>query len=300
MFSKNILKNFIFSISLFLSKVILIFIVFFLDVDWVQFILLFLPIIIAVAFFTVFERKVLGATQRRRGPNAVGLYGTLQAFSDALKLLSKETVIPSASNFLIFIIAPISTLVFSFFSWAVIPFQDMVVSADLNIGIMFIFAISSLGVYGIIMAGWSSNSKYAFLGSLRSAAQLISYEVSMGLVIMPVLVCAQSLNLSVIVEMQENIYFCVGLFPSAILFFISSLAETNRVPFDLPEAESELVSGYNVEYSSVGFVFFFLAEYLNITLMSSIMVIFSLVADYLHLIFFYLIEYHLFFDLVLK
>ncbi len=298
MFNVKYLSNFIFSSVLFVIKLSVVFVVCVFDFDWLHFLLSFLPLILAVAFFTVFERKLLGSMQRRRGPNAVGLYGSLQAFADAFKLLSKETVIPSSSNFIIFIIAPISTLVFSFFAWAIIPFQDFTVLADLNIGIMFIFAISSLGVYGIIMAGWSSNSKYAFLGSLRSAAQLISYEVSMGLVIMPVLVCTQSLNLSAIVEMQENIYFGIALFPSAVLFFISSLAETNRVPFDLPEAESELVSGYNVEYSSVGFVFFFLAEYLNITLMSSLMVIFSSVVDYLLLIFLFLTGFRLLFDLV--
>jgi len=246
---------------------------FFFDLDWLHFLIFFLPLILAVAFFTVFERKLLAAMQRRRGPNVVGIFGSLQAFADAFKLLAKETVIPVSSNFIIFVIAPISTLLFSFFSWAVIPVQDMVVLADLNIGIMFLFAVSSLGVYGIIMAGWSSNSKYAFLGSLRSAAQLISYEVSMGLVVMPVLLFSQSLNLSVIVEMQSSLFFCIGLFPSLFLFFISALAETNRVPFDLPEAESELVSGYNVEYSSAGFVFFFLAEYLNIVLMSTLLVI---------------------------
>lgn len=205
---------------------------------------LLIPIILSVAFFTVFERKILAAMQRRRGPNVVGVYGLLQAFADGLKLLAKETVIPSSANIIIFILAPILTFTLSLFSWCLIPLDSNLVISDVSLGILILFAISSLGVYGIIMSGWASNSKYAFLGSLRSAAQMISYEVSLGLIIMPILLFTESANLTVIVNAQQIIYFCFPLFPSCILFFISMLAETNRLPFDLPEAESELVSGF--------------------------------------------------------
>lgn len=240
---------------------------------FIRALLLVVPLLLAVAFFTLFERKVMATMQRRRGPNVIGFFGLLQAFADALKLIIKETVLPSASNQVLFIIAPMLTLIFCTLGWAVIPFNAGHVLMDVNLGILYIFAVSSLGVYGIIISGWSSNSKYAFLGSLRSAAQMVSYEVSIGLIIISVVLCAGSLNLSDIVLAQKYIWYCFSLFPLFILFFISSLAETNRPPFDLPEAEAELVSGYNVEYSAVGFAFFFIGEYANILLMCSLQVI---------------------------
>lgn len=245
----------------------------FIGIDFIKNLPIVLPILLSVAFFTVLERKILAAMQRRRGPNFVGIYGLLQAIADALKLLSKETLIPSNSNFFLFILAPIFTFVISMLCWSLIPFDFNIVIADLNLGLLFLFAFSSLGVYGIIISGWSSNSKYAFLGSLRSSAQFISYEISMGLLLIPIILFSQTLNISEIVLAQSNIFFVIPLFPFFILFLITGLAETNRVPFDSPEAESELVSGYNVEYSSIGFTFFFLAEYSNIILMSSIIVI---------------------------
>jgi NADH-quinone oxidoreductase subunit H len=219
------------------------------------------------------ERKTLAAVQRRRGPNEIGFFGLAQAIADALKLLSKETIIPSSSNYIFFIISPMFTFFLSFVAWSVIPFDLNCVIADINLGILFIFAISSLGVYGILLSGWSSNSKYALLGGLRSAAQPISYEISIGLIVMPVIVLSNSTNLTQIVLAQTDIFFIIPLFPSFVLFFISILAETNRTPFDLPEAESELVSGFNVEYSAIGFTLFFLAEYSNIILTSSLMTI---------------------------
>nr|AML60614.1 NADH dehydrogenase subunit 11 [Moramonas marocensis] len=230
---------------------------------------LVLPLLIAVAFLTLAERKIIAAIQQRKGPNAVGFLGLLQPFADGLKLLLKETILPSHANTAIFLFAPILTFMLSLVAWAVIPFDEGMVIADLNIGLLYILAISSLGVYGIITSGWSSNSKYAFLGGLRSAAQMVSYEVSIGLIIITVLLCVGSLNLTQIVLAQEHVWFCVPLFPLFILFFISSLAETNRSPFDLPEAEAELVAGYNVEYSAMGFALFFLGEYANMILMSS-------------------------------
>lgn len=248
-------------------------IIYIITIDVLKSLPIILPLLLAVAFFTVFERKVLAAMQRRRGPNVIGIYGILQAIADALKLISKETLIPGYSNIYIFIISPIFTFLISMLCWSLIPFDFNIVISDINLGILFLFAFSSLGVYGIIMSGWSSNSKYAFLGSLRSSAQFISYEISMGLLIIPIILITDSFNITSIVLAQDTIFNCITFFPFFILFLITGLAETNRVPFDLPEAESELVSGYNVEYSSIGFTFFFLAEYANIILMSSIIVI---------------------------
>ena len=231
------------------------------------------PLLICMAMLTYAERKIIGAMQSRRGPNVVGPFGLLQPFADGLKLFTKETVIPSGSNRVIFIVAPMLTFFLSLVAWAVIPFGPGLVLADINVGFLYLFAISSLGVYGIIMAGWASNSKYAFLGALRSAAQMVSYEVSIGFVIISVLVAVGSLNLSKIVMAQAggiHHWHVLGiLFPMAVVFFVSALAETNRAPFDLPEAEAELVTGYNVEYSSMTFAMFFLGEYINMILMSA-------------------------------
>ncbi|MGB1864544.1 MAG: NADH-quinone oxidoreductase subunit NuoH [Candidatus Puniceispirillum sp.] len=231
------------------------------------------PLLIAVAYLTLAERRVIGFMQLRKGPNVVGPFGMFQPFADALKLMAKETILPAGANKVVFIIAPMLTFILSLVAWAVIPFGEGLVIADINVGILYLFAVSSLGVYGVIMAGWASNSKYAFLGALRSAAQMVSYEVSMGLVIINVLLCAGSLNLSAIIEAQEGMWFALPLFPMFIVFFISTLAETNRAPFDLPEGESELVAGYFVEYSSMSFALFFLGEYANMILMSSMTVI---------------------------
>ena len=227
------------------------------------------PLLIAIAYLTYAERKVLAAMQLRRGPNVVGPFGLLQPFADGLKLLYKETVIPSGANRVIFLAAPMITFVLAMIAWAVIPFGPGIVLANINVGILYLFAISSLGVYGIVMAGWASNSKYPFLGALRSAAQMVSYEVSIGFVMITVLLCVGSLNLSDIVLAQRHIWFAVPLLPMFVVFFISGLAETSRSPFDLTEAESELVAGYFAEYSSMAFALFFLGEYGNMILMSA-------------------------------
>ena len=232
-----------------------------------------IPILIAVAFIIYAERKILALIQLRKGPNIVGPFGLFQSIADALKLITKENILPNNSNKVVFLLAPILTMVLSLAGWAVIPFAPGWVVSDINVGIMYLFAISSLGVYGIIMAGWASNSKYPFLGALRSAAQMVSYEVSIGFVIITVLLCVGSLNLTKIVEAQRTIWFAIPLLPMFVVFFISALAETNRLPFDLPEDESTLVAGFFTEYSSVSFMFFFLGEYANIILMSAMTVI---------------------------
>lgn len=239
----------------------------------INYLIVIIPILLSVAIFTLLERKVIGYIQRRKGPNLVGFLGILQPMADGLKLMIKEPVIPLNSNRLMYISAPIITLLLSLVNWVLIPFDKNVVISDLNIGILFILGISSLSVYGVIIAGWSSNSKYAFLGALRSSAQMISYEVSISIIILTLLVPVGSLNLTDIVLSQSEVWFIFPFFPVFLLFLISSVAETNRHPFDLPEAEAELVSGYNVEYASVGFAFFFIGEYANIILMCSLNVI---------------------------
>ena len=234
------------------------------------FLTLLVPVLLIVAFLTLVERKVIGSSQRRLGPNTIGFFGLTQPIADGLKLFCKETILPTNANIILFLATPVFVFFFSILNWLVIPFKYGLVFADIDLGVLYFFAISSLSVYGIVLAGWSSNSKYAFLGALRSAAQMIAYEVSIGLILISVLFCVSSLNFSEIVYFQETIWFIIPHFGAFILFFISALAETNRAPFDLPEAEAELVSGYNVEYSAMSFALFFLAEYANIILVSTL------------------------------
>lgn len=227
------------------------------------------PLLIAVAYFTIAERKIMGAIQRRRGPNVIGFIGLLQPLADGLKLFVKETILPTSANTGIFLIAPGLSFTLSLLSWAIIPLAEGIVISNINLGVLYLFAISALNVYGLLFAGWSSNSKYAFLGALRSSAQMISYEISIGFTVLSVVICAGSFNLTNIVNAQQKIWFFIPLLPVFIIFYISILAETNRHPFDLPEAEAELVSGYNVEYSAMTFALFFLGEYANMLLMST-------------------------------
>ena len=239
----------------------------------IKLVVILVPLLISIAYLTLAERKVLGYIQCRKGPNVVGFYGLLQPIADGLKLFTKEIIIPNRVNWFMYILAPILSLTLAFVAWGVIPYGEGIVLSDLGIGILYIFAISSISVYAVLMSGFASNSRYAFLGGIRAAAQMISYEVSIGLIIISVVLCVGSLNLTEIVLAQKNIWFIFPLFPGAIMFFVSVLAETNRVPFDLTEGESELVSGFNIDYSSMSFALFFLAEYANIILMSTLGVI---------------------------
>jgi len=245
----------------------------FILINLIKILIIVVPLLIAVAYFTLAERKILGAIQRRRGPNVVGVFGLLQPLADGLKLLVKETVLPSNANKFLFVLSPLVTFIISLMGWAIVPYDKYSMLAEINVGVLYLFAISSLGVYGIILSGWSSNSKYAFLGALRSAAQMVSYEVSIGFIISTIVICCGSFNLQTIIDSQKNTWFIVPFFPLFLMFFVSALAETNRHPFDLPEAEAELVSGYNVEYSAMGFALFSLGEYGNMLLMSSLNVI---------------------------
>ena len=241
-----------------------------------QIVAILIPVLIGVAYLTYAERKVIAAMQLRKGPNVVGPFGLLQPIADAIKLLFKETILPAGSNRVVFLMAPMLTFILAMVAWAVIPVNDGWAIADINVGVLYLFAISSLGVYGVIMAGWASNSKYPFLGALRSAAQMVSYEVSMGFVLITVILCVGSMRLNDIVMAQQGLWFCVPLLPMFVIFFVSVLAETNRAPFDLPEGESELVGGYFTEYSAMPFALFFLGEYANMILMSGMVTIFFL------------------------
>jgi NADH-quinone oxidoreductase subunit H len=236
----------------------------------IKILIIIVPLLISVAYFTLAERKILGAIQRRRGPNVVGVYGLLQPLSDGLKLFVKESLFPSSGDRFLFLISPLLTFIVSLLGYAIIPFNEYSLLVELDAGFLYLFAVSSLGVYGVILSGWSSNSKYAFLGALRSTAQMISYEVSIGFILLTCILCCGSLDLQVVIASQQEIWFVFPFFPLFIIFFISALAETNRHPFDLPEAEAELVSGYNVEYSAMGFALFSLGEYANMLMMSSI------------------------------
>jgi len=259
-------------INIYLGKLSIIYILCTVNMLWWKYMVVLLPLLLSIAFFTLLERKVLAGAQRRRGPNAMGPYGLFQPVSDGLKLFGKENIIPNFSNIGIFIIIPVLFFIISLLNWAVIPYDKYSILTNIELSVFFLLAISSLTTYGIIMAGWASNSKYAFLGCMRTISQLISYEISIGLLISPVFLFTNSTNLHTIVEAQQDIYFVFPLFPAFVLFIISILAETNRIPFDLSESESELVSGYNTEFSSIGFVLFFLAEYSNIILMASLLV----------------------------
>ena len=236
-------------------------------VETYKILFLLVPILVTVAMIVWLDRRVWAFVQKRRGPNVVGPFGLLQSFADTLKYIFKEIIIPASSNKVIFVLAPITTMTLALIAWAVIPFGETLVLSNINVGILYLFAVSSLGVYGIIMGGWASNSKYPFLGAIRSAAQMVSYEVSIGVIIINVLLCVGSLNLNDIVLAQENIWFVIPLFPMFVIFFISALAETNRPPFDLPVAEAELVAGYQTEYSGMMYAMFWLGEYANILLM---------------------------------
>ena len=240
-------------------------------IELLKVLLIVVPLLIGVAYVTLAERKIMASMQLRKGPNVVGFYGLLQPLADGLKLFSKETILPTHANIMIFILAPVLSLILALISWSVIPYGEGVVLSDINVSILYIFAVGSISVYSILMAGWGSNSKYAFFGAIRAAAQMISYEVCIGLIILSVVVCAGDLNLTNIVTAQEDCWFIFPLFPAGIMFFVSALAETNRAPFDHAEGESELVSGFNTEFSGMSFALFFLAEYSHIIIMSLIM-----------------------------